>query len=339
VKTRMYLIFAIIIISAAYAPSFGGARDSTLRINDGAKTSAKYDDIFAADTLTVKRMRYLDVKYMLNILLEGINLGEMNDSGDNSSYNLYYKNTKAGFNHVLTEYQKKLNAAGEGVVKKLREWNTVLPVLENMKDSMAKMVNSKTKVMQDTLWLQRDSVKWKRNAAAENGFTVRTFNVFSEFVNGKLNSSSSSQNRKTKIVLAHYDSLFMYNSFVDADDDEAIEAVKELPDDILGGCAEAIALSYEMIAKSHLQDDSVAVKVETVLNDKRRTMMDERQLQAFIERYRYNIGVTTTELEQTLLMLEQKYARLLLRDAERRAIQNQNYYEAVDKFVMRERER
>jgi hypothetical protein len=70
-----------------------------------------------------------------------------------------------------------------------------------------------------------------------------------------------------------------------------------------------------------------------VLKNGKRTMEDERQLQAMIERARHESNVQTAQLEQLLASLQEKYARLYLLGAEKKALESEKYYSALEQML------
>lgn len=113
-----------------------------------------------------------------------------------------------------------------------------------------------------------------------------------------------------------------------------------IPSVYLLNCAEAVSLTNEIQSQAHsLNDDGVTQQqakfdeITKKLSNGKRTMEDERQLQALIERNRHEINVQTTQLEQLLSNMEQKYARLLMRSTESRATEYQSYYSSIDNII------
>lgn len=334
----------ILLVTVVYSQS------DEYEVNDEDKTSSRVNNMFsdieqiekAANAVKTGTQAGKAISKIKNF--EDVKALTVNQLKSNLKEKVFkYKNAKAGFLKRLFDFANKTEKMLSGVNDKINEWNTTLPTIRAFGKSMRGMLDNTVEVFGDFEWSDLIDIdrKWNKRMESQLLIDKKTFFIFSNYLKKryyKVNKESEEELKNYFLNLFVYDENYNNKYYIDAL--ASAHEHRMIPALTLYNCSEALSLSAQILSRSYsLNDDGKSFEeakndsIESVLKKPKRTMQDERQLQAFIERHRQEIEVQTTELEQVLASLEQKYGRLHLRKAEIRSMENESYYTTIDRML------
>jgi hypothetical protein len=347
-----WIAFLITLLLIVQVPLFADVSEEQT-INDEDKTSSRINNMFedietiekAANAAKTGTKVYKEAKKVKNLKdVKDVSVSSLKDKAKGLVFK--YKNAKAGFLYQLYNFANKTSQTLDGMNKKLNQWNTTLPTIKAYGKAMRNMLDNTVEVFHEFEWDAFYDIdrKWDKKLEGQLTADYRTFQRFSRYLENRYYSANK---EKSSLIAAYFGGLFDFDNEIALDTDAymitALSSANEhrmVPYYTLYNCSEALSLTSQMIEDIHgLNDNGVpkeqqkSADMVRVLQNGKRTMEDERQLQAMIERARHEANVQSAQLEQLLASLQEKYARLYLLKTETKALESESYYSSLEKMM------
>lgn len=349
----MKLQYTALVITFLMYTGYGDVASETT-VNDEDKTSSNVNNMFTTIEYVEKAAKVVkgakETKKTIGEVKNIKNLGDVKDLGVDklksslSSLVFKYKPAKTGFLFQLSQYTKKIEKILGDVSDKLNKWNTTLPTIRAYGEASRKMLDNTVEVYNDFRWKDLWDIdrKWDRRVEGIIDQANRTYIYFSSYMINRYNEVNERERKES--IQNYFLNLFMYSDNIqDGDYLDVLSTTHEhrlLPTSSLYNAAEALSMTNQIInmrnsinSRGITDEEQSFEDITEAISNGKRTMQDERQIQAMIEMNRNEVALQQIQLNQVLTNLMQRYARLELRRQEIGAMQSERYINSLDVFT------
>ena len=337
-KTVLWVLASVFIVVSQETPP--SSNDQT--IDDDDKVSSRINDMITGVDDAQKGMSAVSTgKQAVDLAknLKNLNLKQIKDDAANALKNtvVQYKNSKQSFIQLMDSVTSKITRVLDQASQRVNMWRTTEPTLIAFGDGMKQMADNTVKVFsefepKDLLDIDR---KWDRKMegqlANDQKFVVGMIYFLNTTAALKSRDAFNSiflddglQNQMTSTTLGVQASVIQMTV--------PIHTYRQIPSAAMHRASEAIEVCGTICAQSHDvsgSDPSMSNeqadfnKIQQTLVDPKQTYEDAQELSAMIALKRQTVSTQTTQLQQTLSMLQADIARMYLNDQEKISMQTE----------------
>jgi hypothetical protein len=340
---KVYQVLAMLLFTVAIGFSQEtppSSNDQT--IDDDDKVSSRINDMIVGVDDAQKGMDAVSTgKQGVDLAknLKNLNLQQIKDDAVNALKNtvVQYKNSKQSFIQLMDSVTTKITRVLDQASQRVNMWRTTEPSLIAFGQGMKQMADNTIKVFsefepKDLLDIDR---KWDRQMegqlANDQKFVVGMIYFLSTTAALKSRDAFNSiflddglQDQMTSTTLGVQASVIQMTV--------PVHTYRQIPSAAMHRASEAIEVCGTISAQSHdvsgldpsmSNEQADFNKIQQTLTDPKQTYEDAQEMSAMIALRRQTVSTQTTQLQQTLSMLQADIARMYLNDQEKISMQTE----------------